>query len=92
MPTICSKYKEHISLVKLIESCGSKMSPYSYCERNNWKCIVSNDSSSHYSKCVCRGEYCDIQGPSLGDLDSILCKRTRLNKEEKETIAKLLHL
>jgi hypothetical protein len=92
MSCIRSKYKERISLVRLIESRGSEMPPCSYCERNNRKCIVSNDSSSRCSECVHRGERCDVQGPSLGDLDSILRERTRLDEEEKETTAKLLHL
>ena len=73
MPYIYSvKYREHTTLVKLIKSRGSEMSPYSYCKRNNWTCIASNKLSTRCSKCVQCGARCDEEGPSLGDLESIL--------------------
>jgi hypothetical protein len=91
-PTRSTKYRERLSLVKLIESRGSEMPPCSYCERNDRKCVVSNEASSKCSECVRRGEKCNVQGPSLGDMESVLRERSRIEVEETETTAKLLRL
>ena len=93
MPPLRSvKYRERLSLVRLIEAHGFEMPPCSYCERNSRKCIVSEESSSKCSECVRRGERCDVEGPSLDDMESVLRETERLQREEEEAMAKILRL
>jgi hypothetical protein len=93
MPSIRRrKYSERLRLVHLIEGHGFEMPPCSYCERNERKCIVSEEDSSKCSECVRRGERCDVEGPSSGDLESVLREEQRLDAEEEATTAKLLRL
>ena len=91
MPTIRLKYKERILLARTIENLGVEMSPCSFCERNNRKCIV-DDSSKRCSKCVRRGASYDIEGPSSDDIESVLREMKCLDCEDEEAMAKILHL
>ena len=91
MPTIRLKYKERILLACTIENLGVEMSPCSFCERNNRKCIV-DDSSKRCSKCVRHGASYNVEGPSSSDIESMLHEMERLNREDEEAMAKILHL
>jgi hypothetical protein len=91
-PTRSLKYRERLTLVRLIDSVGFEMPPCSYCERNERKCIVSGENSNRCSECVRRGEKCDVEGPSSSDLLSIIREQERLSRERKETLAKLIRL
>jgi hypothetical protein len=86
------KLRERMNLVNLIELKGLVMPSCSYCLRNHRKCIVAEESSSRCSECVRRGCSCDVEGPSAGDLESLLREQQRISQERKETLAKLLRL
>jgi hypothetical protein len=91
-PLRSAKYKERIALALAIERFGIVMQPYGYCERNSRSCVLSKDNSSRCSECVRRGDKCDVDGPSLSDLSSILREKERLSQEWRNTQAKLLRL
>ena len=91
-PSRSRKYQERLSLALLIDSLGIDMPPCSYCEKNSRRCVVSEGHSARCSECARRGQKCDVEGPSQGDLASVLREQDRLDAEEEATTAKLLRL
>jgi hypothetical protein len=91
-PERSKKYKERLELALLIEAYGLTMPSCSYCEANARKCVVAKESSSRCNECVRRGRKCDVQGPSAGDISTVLREQARVREERKATLAKLLRL
>ena len=85
------KYKERIDLARRIELSGIEMSPCSFCERNDHKCLVA-ENSNRCSECARRGRKCDVSGPSSSDWAAVEREEARLAAEREATLAKLLRL
>lgn len=88
------KDKERDALYHRILNHGvilDNMNSCSNCVRRNRTCVSSPDSSK-CAECVRRKINCDQQGPSLGDWVKLDREEERLDREEEETLSKLLRL
>jgi hypothetical protein len=91
MPSLRSrKTIERDDLVARILRNGFEMNACSACMCANRTCISSADSSK-CAECVRRKRVCDQQ-PSHGDWAKLNREEDRLDREEEETLTKLLRL
>ena len=97
MPPQRTQNYKHLSAIALI--CGIEMSPCSYCvkrserEKRQIRCVVSKDDSSRCVGCIENKKGgCDVSGPSDHAMKKLLDENDRLDREEEETLSKLLRL
>ena len=64
------------------------------CVRRNVTCVLSPNDLQRCTECVCRNlkEKCDYIGPEHPDWVKLEQEEDRLDREEEETLSKLLHL
>lgn len=84
--------KERLSLSVHIAKCGIEMSPCSFCERNDKKCIVVGEGSTRCSECARSGKKCDVEGIPVDDWESLEREEQRIENEREVTLARLLRL
>ncbi|OBT49711.1 hypothetical protein VE04_10242 [Pseudogymnoascus sp. 24MN13] len=98
MPTdTARKLLERNDLVRRIKSHGyelPEMDSCSNCVRRNVTCISSPNDSRRCAECVRRNlkEKCDCMGPEHPDWVKLEREEERLDREEEETLSKLLRL
>lgn len=86
------KLQERADLVRRIIKNGFEMVACSNCVRRNRTCISSPSDSSKCAGCVQRKLKCDQVAPSHGDWVKLEREEDRLDREEEETLAKLMRL
>lgn len=96
MPTdTARKLQERNALVRRIISHGfelPEMDSCSNCVRRNVTCFSSPRDSKKCAECVRRKLKCDCMGPEHPDWIKLEREEERLDREEEETLAKLLRL
>lgn len=96
MPTdTARKLQERNDLVRRILNHGyelPEMDSCSNCVRRNVTCISSPSDSRKCAECVRRRLKCDCVGPEHPDWVKLEREEERLDREEEETLAKLLRL
>ena len=85
-PERSKKLRERINLARSIELSGIEMSPCSFCERNNHKCIVA-ERLNRYSEYARRGQRCDVKGIPTSSWLALEREEKRLNTEEAKATA-----
>jgi hypothetical protein len=89
------KLQERNDLVRRIKSRGyelPKMDSCSNCVRRNITCWASASDSRKCAGCVKRKLKCDCMGPEHPDWVKLEKEEERLDREEEETLAKLIRL
>ncbi|ELR03271.1 hypothetical protein GMDG_08893, partial [Pseudogymnoascus destructans 20631-21] len=98
MPTdTARKLQERNDLVRRIKNHGyelPEMDSCSNCVRRNITCVSSPNDSRRCAECVRRNlkEKCDCMGPEHPDWVKLEREEDRLDREEEETLSKLLRL
>jgi len=96
MPTdTARKLQERNDLVRRITKHGyelPEMDSCSNCVRRNVTCVSSPADSRKCAECVRRRLKCDCVGPEHPDWVKLEREEERLDREEEETLAKLLRL
>jgi len=90
-PDRSRKTKEREDLYTRILKNGFEMDSCSNCVRRNRTCISSTDSRK-CAECVRRKLSCDQMGPSHPDWVKLEREEERLDREEEETLVKLMRL
>jgi hypothetical protein len=80
------KLRERLDLARRIELCGIEMSPCSYCEKQERKCLVA-EGSSRCSECARRGQRCDVEGIPASSWVALEREEERLDAEEEKAAA-----
>src|SRR5271166_1101583 len=80
-------YSNCCTLVKRVKLTKYKMYLYSYCKKQNRRCIVSKDEDlKKCSKCIhCSGK-CNVEGIPVGNWISLERKEARLKLKHKQAI------
>ena len=86
------KARERADLVCRILKNGFEMNACSNCARRNRTCFSSPGDSNKCAECVRRKLKCDQHGPNHEDWVKLEREEERLEREEEETLAKLLRL
>lgn len=96
MPTdTARKLQERNDLVRRIIKNGyeiQEMDSCSNCVRRNVTCVSSPNDSRKCAECVWRRLKCDCMGPEHPDWVKLEKEEERLDREEEETLAKLIRL
>jgi hypothetical protein len=84
---LAKKRKESKALASRIKHTGFEMFLCSRCKRRNTKCVVSNkENSSRCSKCVLRGDCCNVKGIPIGEWRSLEQEETCLKLEKERAL------